>query len=222
MAKTTTTATKEKGKTAPATTELSFHEKMMTVRATLKAPKNRYNRFGKYRYRDAEGIQEAVKPLLLEYGLTMKITDEMVHIGDRYYIKATVLVTDGDKTELVTGYAREAASQKGMDEMQLTGATSSYARKYALNGMFLIDDTKDSDSTNTHGHDDPNEVPEADVPEEAPAKPAEAEGSGKPELSPKHTKWAAAKKAFKAGEVTISQIKEVYYISEENMEEFKK
>jgi len=116
------------------------------IQKELKAPKNQYNAFGKYKYRSCEDILEAVKPLLEDAILT--INDEMVVIGERYYIKATATLTEADKSISATAYAREPEEKKGMDSAQITGATSSYARKYALNGLFLIDDTKDSDPTN--------------------------------------------------------------------------
>ena len=132
---------------------MGIYEKLSNVQQELKAPKNQMNKFGGYKYRSCEDILKAVKPLLHNEGLTMTITDELTMIGDRYYIKATVTVIDGEEgdTHTVHGYAREEENKKGMDSMQLTGATSSYARKYALNGMFAIDDTKDSDATNKHG-----------------------------------------------------------------------
>ena len=116
------------------------------IQKELKAPKNQYNAFGKYKYRSCEDILEAVKPLL--NNATLIINDEMVVIGERYYIKATATLTEADKSISATAYAREPEEKKGMDSAQITGATSSYARKYALNGLFLIDDTKDSDPTN--------------------------------------------------------------------------
>src|SRR5690554_5633842 len=137
---------------------MSLYQKLLRVQTQLKAPKNQYNIFGKYYYRSCEDITEAVKPLLAEENLVMTISDELTLIGDRYYIKATVTVIDGETGEKheVHGYAREAESKKGMDESQITGVASSYARKYALNGMFAIDDTKDSDATNTHGKNENN------------------------------------------------------------------
>ena len=125
-------------------------KKLVAVQAALKAPKGQFNKFGGYKYRSCEDILEAVKPLLLEQGLQLTITDEPVEIGGRIYIKATATVTDGSETAAVSGYAREAETKKGMDESQITGTASSYARKYALNGLFLIDDTKDADATNDH------------------------------------------------------------------------
>ena len=125
---------------------MSIHKKMIEVQSELKAPKNQRNNFGNYNYRSCEDIIEAVKPILAEKELLLTISDELVEVGERNYIKAVVTVSDGDDKITVTGFAREAVNKKGMDEMQLTGATSSYARKYALNGMFAIDDTKDADT----------------------------------------------------------------------------
>lgn len=113
------------------------------IQAELKAPKNKYNKFGNYYYRNAEGILEAVKPLL--NGLALIINDEPVLIGERFYIKATATLTDGEEEVSATAYAREDEVKKGMDGAQITGACSSYARKYALNALLMIDDTKDSD-----------------------------------------------------------------------------
>lgn len=137
---------------------MNLYQKLLRVQTQLKAPKNQYNIFGKYYYRSCEDITEAVKPLLAAENLVMTISDELVLIGERYYIKATVTVIDGETGEKheVHAYAREAESKKGMDESQITGAASSYARKYALNGMFAIDDTKDSDATNTHENNNQN------------------------------------------------------------------
>ncbi len=148
-------------------------EKLIKVQSELKAPKGQLNKFGNYRYRSCEDIIEAVKPLLAREKLLMTITDEIVlvanyvdcsKIGERYYVKATVTVTDGTKEFKTSAYAREEETKKGMDAAQITGAASSYARKYALNGMFAIDDTKDADSTNTHGKqvDEAPEEPEDD------------------------------------------------------------
>lgn len=119
--------------------------KLIEVQKLLKAPKNQYNSFGEYHYRSCEDILEAVKPLLAERGLLMTITDSVELIGDRYYIKATVKVTDGTQTYEASAYARESLERKKTDDSQLTGAASTYARKYALNGMYCIDDAKDAD-----------------------------------------------------------------------------
>ncbi len=126
-------------------------DKLIEVQAALKAPKSQRNSFGGYNYRSCEDILEAVKPLLSERGLTLTLSDEPVACGGRVYIKSTASLTDGGEAVAVTAYAREAEAKKGMDESQITGTASSYARKYALNGLFLIDDTKDADATNDHG-----------------------------------------------------------------------
>ena len=134
----------------------------MKVQSELKAPKGQYNDFGNYKYRSAEDILEAVKPLLSEKGLLMTITDMIEQVGERYYIKAKIIVTDGEDNIEVTGYARESLNKKGMDDSQITGTASSYARKYAMNGLFLIDDTKDSDS-NENRTERENRAKKADV-----------------------------------------------------------
>ena len=121
-------------------------EKLIRIQTKLKAPKGQTNSFGGYQYRSCEDILEAVKPLLAEEGLLLTITDEMVEIGGRVYVKATAKISDGEQAVKVSAYAREAETKKGMDDAQLTGACSSYARKYALNGLFLIDDAQDADT----------------------------------------------------------------------------
>lgn len=125
---------------------MTFQQKVVAVQSELKAPKGQYNSFGKYNYRSCEDILEGVKPLLNKYGLYLKISDAVEMIGDRYYIKATATLSDADNCISTSAYARESLDKKGMDASQVTGATSSYARKYALNGLFAIDDTKDTDS----------------------------------------------------------------------------
>jgi len=126
-------------------------ESLLKIQSELKAPKWQYNSFGKYKYRSCEDIMESVKPLLQKYNCIITLSDELVNIGERYYIKATALFQDiaNDKRFEVTGYAREEETKKWMDWSQITWASSSYARKYALNGLLAIDDTKDSDGTNT-------------------------------------------------------------------------
>ncbi|ENH4903952.1 ERF family protein [Escherichia coli] len=121
-----------------------LHKKLWTIQQTLNAPKNQRNNFGGYNYRSAEDILEAVKPLL--QNITLTVSDEIVLIGNRYYVKATATLSDGEDAIAVTAYAREEENKRGMDASQLTGATSSYARKYALNGLFCIDDAKDPDT----------------------------------------------------------------------------
>ena len=127
---------------------MTIYEKLKIIQTKLKAPKGQYNSFGKYHYRSLEDITEAIKPLLDETGATLTISDEIIQIGDRYYVKATATLYDIGSNEniSVTAFARESETKKGMDESQITGATSSYARKYALNGLFAIDDTKDTDT----------------------------------------------------------------------------
>lgn len=125
-----------------------IHEKLQKIQHELKAPKNQRNNFGGYNYRSVEDIMQGLKPLLDKYKCTCTLTDEIQMIGERYYIKATATIHDceGIESYSVCGYAREDANKKGMDVAQLTGSCSSYARKYALNGLFCIDDTKDIDS----------------------------------------------------------------------------
>lgn len=132
----------------------NIFERLAIIQAKLKAPKDQYNSFGKYKYRSAEGILEAVKPILREQGCLLWITDEIVEVGGRVYVKATACFTCCDTSGLagplqVSAYARESDTKAGMDCSQITGAASSYARKYALNGLFAIDDTKDADALNT-------------------------------------------------------------------------
>lgn len=128
--------------------ERTFLERVSLLITELKAPKSQRNNFGKYNYRSAEDILEAVKPLAYKYGLVAKLSDEPVMIGDWHYIKATASIKDvkTGEEEIATAYAREPLAKKGMDESQITGTASSYARKYAMNGLYQIDDTKDADS----------------------------------------------------------------------------
>ena len=138
----------------------NIYEKLLSVQVSLKAPKSQYNSFGKYNYRNCEDILEAVKPLCNEVKACVLLTDDIVLIGERYYVKATAFFIDleSESTVSAVAFAREEESKKGMDGSQVTGASSSYARKYALNGLFDIDDTKDSDTTNTHGKEDKPKV----------------------------------------------------------------
>lgn len=126
----------------------TFTERVIAVQSQLKAPKNQRNNFGGYNYRNCEDILEAVKPLLKAEGLLLTITDDIVVLGDRFYVKATATLTDGERSLSNQAFAREEATKKGMDGSQVTGAASSYARKYALNGLLAIDDTKDADALN--------------------------------------------------------------------------
>lgn len=125
---------------------MEFIEKIVAIQSELKAQKGQYNSFGKYNYRSCEDILEGVKPLLTKHGLVLTIQDSIDLIGDRFYVKATATITDGKEQLSTSAYARESLDKKGMDASQVTGATSSYARKYALNGLLAIDDTKDADT----------------------------------------------------------------------------
>ena len=141
---------------------MGIQEKLMNIQYELKCNKSQYNSFGRYAYRSSEDILEAVKPLLYKYKATLVINDDIVLIGDRFYVKATSKITDIETGECVesTAFAREDESQKGMSSAQVTGSVSSYARKYSMNALFAIDDNKDADSTNTHDKDiKPNMTP---------------------------------------------------------------
>lgn len=131
---------------------MSVFEKLAEVQRELKAPKGQFNSFGKYKYRSCEDILEALKPVLGKHGCTVTLSDEVVQVGERFYIRATANIMDCESGERAfnTAYAREDADKKGMDGSQITGTASSYARKYALNGLFLIDDTKDADTDAYH------------------------------------------------------------------------
>ena len=135
--------------------KMSVYKKLIEVQNKLKAPKSQYNSFGKYNYRNAEDILEAVKPILENVGATIFIKDSIELIGDRFYVKATVSFVDIESGSVIetSALARESEEKKGMDSAQVTGATSSYARKYALNGLLLIDDTKDNDHDSMHQTD---------------------------------------------------------------------
>lgn len=130
---------------------MSIHNKLMEIQHKLKAPKNQKNNFGGYNYRSCEDVLEAVKPLLYEHGCTLCINDEVIPVQDSVYVQATATITDIETGDQVSScaYAREQESAKGMSDPQITGSCSSYARKYALNGLFCIDDAKDADATNT-------------------------------------------------------------------------
>ena len=170
-------------------------EKLRKIQTELKAPKNQYNNFGKYKYRNAGDILEAVKPLLAKHQLTMVISDEIIEIASRVYVKATVDVFDGNEKISASAFAREPESKKGMDESQVTGAASSYARKYALNGMFCIDDTKDSDSM------------------KPPVK--------KPQLVKNTDAYNKVVEALKSKKFTIEQVKTKYSVSVDLEKELK-
>lgn len=178
---------------------MNIYEKLLAVQTELKAPKGQFNSFGNYKYRSCEDILEGVKPLLKERKACLVISDAIEQIGDRYYIKSIVKFIDLEESkencELVTtAYAREEENKKGMDSSQITGGASSYARKYALNGLFCIDDTKDPDDTNKHGK------------EEKPK--SETETQPKPKPVTKITKDQVSTIMGKAAELLV-QIKDI-------------
>ena len=181
-----------------------IHAKLNAIQSALKAPKSQYNEFGKYKYRKAEDILESVKPLLKENGCTLTCTDDLQLIGDRYYIKATATITcseDGSSVS-TTAFAREEEEKKGMDGSQVTGASSSYARKYALNGLLCIDDTADSDTTN---QGDGKEKKQTRKPAPAPAASAPASDPAQPQYIPVSPRqyWNIVK-AYAEGRMTKS------------------
>jgi hypothetical protein len=166
-------------------------KELIAIQSELKAPKNQFNAFGKYKYRSVEDILEAVKPLLLKYECTLIIEDEVKEVGGIVFIEATASIQKEMEGRAVTAQAGIDINRKGMDVAQSFGSSSSYARKYALNGLFLIDDTKDPDSTNDHG-------------------------GKKEELNPSHVKWQGAKESLANGKVTLEQIKSVYILTAQN------
>ena len=169
-------------------------KKLQEIQAELKAPKNQRNNFGKYNYRSCEDILEAVKPLLK--GATLVISDEIKELAGLVFVEATATITDGKEVIQAKAQAGIDPNRKGMDIAQSFGSSSSYARKYALNGLFLIDDTKDADATNTHGNT-PKKVTKL------------------PELKPNTDNWEKVVKAIENG-FTIEQIKKKYTITKEN------
>jgi hypothetical protein len=166
-------------------------KELILIQSELKAPKNQFNAFGKYKYRSCEDILEAVKPLLLKYGCTLTIHDEVKEVGGIVFIESTASIQKDLEGRSVTAQAGIDPSRKGMDIAQSFGSSSSYSRKYALSGLLLIDDTKDPDSTNDHG-------------------------GKKEELTPAHVKWQGAKDSLVNGKVTLDQIKSVYILTAQN------
>lgn len=166
-------------------------KELISIQAELKAPKNQFNAFGKYKYRSCEDILEAVKPLLLKYGCTLTIHDEVKEVGGIVFIESTASIQKDLEGRSVTAQAGIDPTRKGMDIAQSFGSSSSYSRKYALSGLLLIDDTKDPDSTNDHG-------------------------GKKEELNPSHVKWQGAKDSLASGKVTLEQIKSVYILTSQN------
>ena len=184
--------------------DFSLIEQLNEIQVNLNAPKNLHNKFGNYNYRSCESILNAVKPLL--NGLILTLTDEMVELGGRIYVKAIVTITDGKESIVTNAFARESETKKGMDESQITGAASSYARKYALNGLFLIDDTKDADDLK----------PEDST--EKPAKEEPAKEKIKMKLSTKQ--YEKALERIGVGELGIyEQVKEMFILTPEQDKE---
>lgn len=170
--------------------------KLAEIQSLIKAPKGQFNSFGKYKYRSCEDIVEAVKPVINPLGFALIISDDIVEIGGRVYVKATATLTDGKEVYGAVGYAREEESKKGMDGSQVTGAASSYARKYALNGLFAIDDTKDSDNTNDH------------------RKKQEIKKETKEVLTESHPSFEQIVSLIASGKRTILQLKEKFIVTE--------
>ena len=172
---------------------MTIREKLKAIQTELKAPKNLYNKFGNYSYRNAEGICEAVKPFLEKYNVALVIWDEVIEIGGRIYVKAYARIMDCESSKnpteatakedyiTATAYARECETKKGMDDAQITGATSSYARKYALNGLFLLDDTKDVD---TEEYQAQSKSGQKSTPKQAPVNSTIAEALATPQSNP--------------------------------------
>lgn len=153
----------------------SIFKKLLTIQSKLKAPKGQYNEYGKYYYRSCEDIFEAVKPLLAETGTALVMKDEIVEVNGRFYVKATAVLMTEDEEITNSAYAREEETKKGMDASQITGSCSTYARKYALNGLFLIDDTRDADTMDNR-EEAKKEQPKKEEPKkEAPKKDTKAE-----------------------------------------------
>ncbi len=179
---------------------LTLNQKLVLIQSELKAPKNQFNSFGKYKYRSQEDILEALKPLLKKYDVSLTIEDEIKQISDLIYVEAKVLIESGSDSKSIKAQAGIDPKRKGMDIAQCFGASSSYARKYALNGMFLIDDTKDPDATNDHGS---NLEPQVE----------KSKRKQKEELTVESPKWNTVVEAIKNG-YTIEQVKSKYTVSQ--------
>jgi hypothetical protein len=177
---------------------------LATIQSEIKANKSQFNKFGGYAYRSCEDIVEAAKPVLLKHGYNLTLSDEIVMIGNRYYVRATVSISNGTQAYSSTAFAREEETKKGMDASQITGAASSYARKYALNGLFAIDDTKDADTQdNTKTEEKKGDSP----------KQEGGNSDDKPWLNENTKEFNGAKEKLAAGTTTIDKIKQFYKIS---------
>jgi hypothetical protein len=175
--------------------------KLIEIQKRLKAPKSQFNKFGKYSYRSCEDILEAVKPILADTGCVLTLSDEIVLIGDRYYVKAMARLRGEDVDEIVTAYAREADNKAGMDSCQVTGTASSYARKYALNGLFCIDDNKDADTDEY-----------ANQTKRATTTTAKDEKKEKPVFDSSHPSWQKALDLMVAGKGSIAELQKTFII----------
>ena len=170
-------------------------DKLVKVQNELKAPKSQYNSFGKYKYRNAEDIFEAAKPICFKYGLFLSISDQVIEVGGQLFVESLAAITDGEKTIVVKAQAGLDMNRKGMDKAQSSGASSSYARKYALGGLFLLDDTKDADATNTHGKSNTT--------------------TAKATLTENSEAYLKVVTALKSGKFSIAQVEAKYVISSE-------
>ena len=179
-------------------------KELVSIQQELKAPKGQYNSFGKYHYRSCEDILEAVKPILGKHSCILLLSDEIVFIEGRHYLKATATIFNSEGTRVaVSALAREPLDKKGMDDSQITGMASSYARKYALNGLFCIDDTKDADTMdNTQSKSQPT------------PKPLSAPKSDKPMMHQGHQNWNALLQSILDGKATLEQYKKKYFFPE--------
>ena len=189
----------------------SLGEILSKIQAEIKAPKNLYNKFGGYSYRNAESILEALKPFEKKHGVFVTLTDEVIEMGSRFYVKATATISNGAEFITTTAYAREADTKKGMDEAQITGSASSYARKYALNGLFLLDDTKDADTEEYQTESKPKATKKASEEPKANAtlicercgKPIESAGKFPPSAVAEQTRAKFGKQmCFECGKIT--------------------
>lgn len=179
-------------------------KELISIQQELKAPKGQYNSFGKYHYRSCEDILEAVKPILGKHSCVLLLSDEIVFIEGRHYLKATATIFNSEGTRVaVSALAREPLDKKGMDDSQITGMASSYARKYALNGLFCIDDTKDADTMdNTQSKS------------QTTPKPLSAPKSDKPMMHQGHQNWNALLQSILDGKATLEQYKKKYFFPE--------
>ena len=183
----------------------TLNDKLVAIQGRLKAPKNQRNSFGNYNYRSCEDILEAVKPLLSEYNVTVNLSDTIREVGDMVFVEATAVISDGENLIHTTAQAGINPNKKGMDIAQSFGASSSYARKYALNGLFLIDDTKDADATNTHDKTTSHQV----------TSPVDQGGDDKPWLQKNTIQFDNAKKAIEEKGYTVTDVRKRYKVSKE-------